>query len=83
MLVEAGIWVLFGVCALLYLYVSKSFISQPDWNVPRIFHNHTVAKLLIISPQVGLAAVAILGFMLTEHGWWYLGAVIAAVVVLT
>ena len=76
------LWVVFAVSAILFRYVGKSFISQPDYNVPEIFRNPGTAKLLVTLPQLGFLTVAILGFVLTDNGWWYLGAVITAVVLL-
>jgi len=81
--IETILWVVFGVSAILYFWVGKSFISQPDYNVPSIFRNPAVGKILVLAPQLGFLIVAILGFVLTDNGWWYLGAVIAAAVVLS
>lgn len=81
--VEIILWVAFGLSAGLYWWVGKSFISQPDYNVPMIFRNPVMGKALILLPQLGFVAVAIGGFALTEIGWWFLGAVIAAAVLLS
>lgn len=81
--IETILWVVFGVSTILYFWVGKSFISQPDYNVPMIFRNPVVGKILVLAPQLGFLAVAILGFVLTDSGWWYLGAVIAAAVILS
>jgi hypothetical protein len=77
-----GIWTLFAISAAVYWYVSRSFMSQADWNVPAIYRNRVLARLLVIAPQAGFLLVPILGFLFTDHGWWYLGAVVAAVIVL-
>lgn len=74
------LWVVYGVSAIVYLWVGKSFISQPDYDVPPIFRNPVVGKFLVLAPQLGFLAVVILGFVFTDNGWWYLGAVVAAVV---
>lgn len=81
--IETILWVVFGVSTILYFWVGKSFISQPDYNVPMIFRNPVAGKILVLAPQLGFLAVAILGFVLTDSGWWYLGAVIAAAVILS
>lgn len=80
---EIILWVVFAVSAILFWWVGKSFMSQPDYNVPEIFRNPVIGKLLVLTPQLGFLAVAILGFVFTEDGWWYLGAVIAATVLLS
>ncbi|MEO3680129.1 hypothetical protein ABGI61_13940 [Rheinheimera sp. FR7-31] len=81
---SAGVvlWIVFAVSAMLFRYVGKSFISQPDYNVPEIFRNPGIAKLLVILPQLGFASVIMLGFIITDNGWWYLGAVVVGVLIL-
>jgi hypothetical protein len=56
--------------------VGRVFVSQPKFNHPAIFWNPTVAKTLVILPYRGFLAVAIGAFVLTAHGWWFLGAVL-------
>jgi len=80
---ETILWSVFVFSAILFWWVGKSFMSQPDYNVPRIFRDPVVGKILILLPQLGFLIVVILGFVSTENGWWFLGAVIAAVVLLS
>lgn len=80
---EVILWIVFAVSAILFWWVGRSFMSQPDYNVPEVFRNPVIGKLLVLTPQIGFLAVAILGFVFTEIGWWYLGAVIVATVLLS
>ena len=77
------LWFILIIIAVIYWWVGKSFISQPNWNVPMIFHNRSIARTLVILPQLGFVIIIILGFTITEFGWWYLGAVVASIVFLT
>lgn len=81
--IEIALWVIFIISSGLYWWVGKSFISQPDYNVPMIFRNSIVGKSLVLLPQLGFVCVAIGGFVFTENGWWFLGAVIGAAVLLS
>ncbi|MFE8073524.1 hypothetical protein QQM79_20955 [Marinobacteraceae bacterium S3BR75-40.1] len=78
--IEMALWVIFVVSSGLYWWVGKIFISQPDYNVPQIFRNPMAARTFVLFPQLGFVAVVISGFVFTEHGWWFLGAIIGAVV---
>ena len=77
------IWVIYSVITLLFWYVGTFFISQPDYNVPSIFRKPLLGKLLVLLPQLGYLAVIIFGFIFTDNGWWFLGSVIAAVLILS
>lgn len=80
---EIVLWVVFVISAALYFWVGKSFVSKPHFNVPRVFWSSAAAKAFLLAPQLGFLAVVIGGFVFTEHGWWFLGAVVAAVVILS
>ena len=77
------LWFVFGISTILFWWVGKTFISQPDYNVPMIFRTPVIGKLLILLPQIGFLTVAVLGFVLTDNGWWFLGAVVTAVILLS
>lgn len=79
---EVVLWILFAVSAALYWWVGKVFVSQPKFNHPQLFWNPAVAKALVTAPLLGLGAVAVGGFVFTTSGWWFLGAVVAAFVLL-
>ena len=81
--IEIILWILFALCCVLFWWVGKVFISQPDYNVPAIFRNPFAGKFLVLSPQLGFLFVVIGGFVFTDSGWWFLGAVILAVVSLS
>lgn len=66
------------VSAGLHWYVSKHFFGVEKHLRPAIFQNAGLTKLLVPAPQFGFLIVIILGFILTEHGWWYLIAVLIA-----
>ena len=57
-------------------------MSQPKFNHPQLFWNPVVAKTLVRAPLFGLGAVVIGGFVFTTNGWWFLGAVVAAFLLL-
>lgn len=80
---EVLLWILFVVSAALFWWVGKAFVSQPRSNHPGIFWNSMVAKILVIAPLLGLGAVAVGGFVFTASGWWFLGAVVAAFLLLS
>jgi len=80
---EIILWIIFGLSAALFWWVAKTFISQPDYNVPMVFRNPLVGKILVLAPQLGFLAVVVLGFVTTDRGWWFLGAVIVAVVLVS
>lgn len=63
-------------------YVGKSFITQPDWNVPAIFRNPFIGKLLVIGPQIALVALIILAFVFTSSPWWFAGASVLAFIII-
>lgn len=75
------LWVVFWVSAALHVWVGKVFISQPDYNVPAVFRNPLMGKVLVLTPQLGFLVVAIGGFLFTDHGWWFLGSVIATILI--
>ena len=79
--IKMYLWIAFGVSAVLYVWVGKSFISQPDYNAPEIFKNPFLAKVLVLAPQLGFLLVIICGFAFTSDGWWFLGSVIATAVI--
>ena len=80
---EVFLWILFGASAALYWWVGKVFVSQPKFNHPQLFWNPAVAKTLVAAPLLGFGAVAIGGFVFTANGWWFVGAVVAAFVLLS
>lgn len=79
---EVVLWILFAVSAALYWWVGKVFVSQPKLNHPQLFWNPTVANALVTAPLLGLGAVAVGGFVFTASGWWFLGAAVAAFLLL-
>lgn len=79
---EVVLWILFTVSAGLYWWVGKVFVSQPKHNHPQLFWNPAVAETLVTAPLLGLGAVAVGGFLFTTSGWWFLGAAVAAFVLL-
>ena len=81
--IEIALWVAFVISSGLYWWVGKALIAQPDYNVPIVFRNPIVGKSLVILPQLGFVCVAIGGFVFTKNGWWFLGAVIGAAVLLS
>jgi hypothetical protein len=70
-------WVL-GIIQLVNIglmrYVGKNFITQPDWNVPALFRNPLIARLLVIGTQVLFVVLIVLAFFLSKSPWWFLGA---------
>jgi len=68
------------ISAALYWWVGK-YVAEPYFT-PQILRAPVIGKALMLAPQLGLAGVAILGFALTDHGWRYLGAVVAACIIL-
>jgi len=81
--IDITLWIIFGFGTLLFWYIGKVYISQPDYNVPPIFRNPIIGKFLVLVPQIAYLAVAILGFILTDNGWRFLIAVIVAVIFLS
>jgi hypothetical protein len=79
---EVALWILFAVSTALYWWVGKVFVSQPKHNHPQLFWNQTVAETFVIAPLLGLGAVAVGGFVFTTNGWWFLGAAVAAFLLL-
>jgi hypothetical protein len=62
---------------LLYRWVGRSFVSQPRFNHPAIFHNPTARMLLCNGPFVVGGALIVLSFFLTESPWLFLGLSVA------
>lgn len=62
----------------LYWWVGKVYVSQPRFNHPQLFYNSILATVLVYLPYFGFLAIVVSGFILTEYGWWYLGATVAA-----
>lgn len=77
------LWGLFGVSAAIYWWVGKVYISQPKFNHPAIFWNPIRAKVLLLVPQLGFLLSVTGGFIYTQNGWWYLGAVVIGFVALS
>jgi hypothetical protein len=72
---EVILWIIFFLSAFLYRWVGKVCISQPIYNRPMLFWNPVRAKVIAYTPLIGFLLVVILGFVYTDKGWWYLGAV--------
>lgn len=81
--VSIVLWVLFGISAAIYWWVGKVYISQPKFNHPSIFWSPMRAKILLLAPQVGFLLAVVGGFVYTENGWWYLGAVVLGFIALS
>lgn len=81
--IDISLWVLFAISAAIYWWVGKVHISQPKSNHPWVFSNPTWAKLLLTAPQAGFLLTVVGGFFDTENGWWYLGAVVLAIITLS
>lgn len=80
-IIDIFLWAVFGVSAVIYWWVGKVYISQPKWNHPRIFWHTVRAKILMIAPQLGFLISLIGGFVYTQNGWLYLGAVLLTIIV--
>ena len=78
MSVEAWLWIAFGVTTAIYYYVGRVVISQPRHNLPRLFWNPTMVWIAGVFPPFGFLAVSVAGFVLTDHGWWFVAACAAA-----
>ena len=76
--IEIGLWLSLVFTILVYIWVGKVYISQPRFNRPRLFWNPVVALILSNVPFVGFLGITIAGFILTEHGWWFLGVSVAS-----
>ena len=76
--VEVWLWLGLVVTTVYYIWVGRVFISQPQFNQPRIFWNPAVAMILANLPFVGFIGITIAGFLFTSHGWFFLGVSIAA-----
>lgn len=53
-------------------WVGKNFVTQPDWNVPGLFQNPLLARLLVIGPQVVFFGLIVAAFFLIVSPWWFL-----------
>ncbi len=78
--VHIVLWLLLAVSVATYWWVGKVYISQPRFNHPALFWRSSIAKALVLGPQIVLAVVVIGGFFFTKSGWWFLGVAVAAVV---
>ena len=71
------------VTLFLYGWVGRVFVSQPQWNHPRIFHNAVVRNLLVIGPLVVMVALIVCAFVFTHSPWLFLGLTLAGWVALS
>ena len=74
------LWLVYMISAALYWWIGK-YVAEPHFT-PLILRTPGVGKALMLAPQIGLASVVILGFMLTDYGWRYLVAVVATCIIL-
>lgn len=60
------------VTLLLYRWVARTFVSQPLFNHPAIFHNPTARMVLCYGPYIVGGVLVVLSFFLTESPWLFL-----------
>ena len=79
---ETILWIIYGVNTAIYYYVGRAVISQPRYNLPQLFWNPRVALAAAWLPLFGFLSISVAGFLVTDNGWWFLGACAAAFFVL-
>jgi hypothetical protein len=68
---------------LLYGWVARVFMSQPQWNHPAIFHNAVIRNVLVMGPLAAMVALVVCGFLFTHSPWLFLGLTVAGWVALS
>ena len=73
---SATIWltVAFVVTGLLHIWVGRVIVSQPRWNRPLPYMEPQFFGIAFLAPYVLFAALIFVGFLMTDYGWWFLGA---------
>ena len=73
---SATIWLAtaFVITSLLYIWVGKVIVSQPVSNRPLPYMEPRFFYIALLAPYVLFATISLVGFVMTDHGWWFLGA---------
>lgn len=72
MTVERWLWIVFAINTAFYIWAGWATIIQPQWNRPRILGNPAMLLLAGVGPPLCYTAIIILGFLLTDGGWYLL-----------